>query len=346
MSREGPPRPPRKPPFGPKVPRPPSRSPAPFDDDESVPDSVTVLRPLPGDEGDETQMAPRSDDEETQMAFRSGEEASAQTAILAAPTDEEASAQTAVLDAPSLAARSSGASPLEPLEPLEERVSQHTQLVRPRPHDAARAVALDPRMVDPSASGGDSPNATLLLAGPPNAPRAMPPQPIAFAPPPAPSVAHPSQEWATGTGPHMQAPPGPHASQEWAMITGPPAQAPSSQHRSQAWSPQQQGAPPPPHSQPGHSSAPYARAPYASAPGAPSAPPASDDAPPSGRTGAGPGSFSRIFLGSVEKYRGKTGNVGSASQEAAAVLGQSAGSEEKTAKGATLRLRSPLASRR
>jgi hypothetical protein len=69
---------------------------------------------------------------------------------------------------------------------------------------------------------------------------------------------------------------------------------------------------------------------------------ARDDAPPSS-SGAGPGSFSRIFLGSVEKYREKGGNIGSASQEAAAALAQNDAPHERRARGSSLRLRSRLA---
>jgi polysaccharide biosynthesis protein PelD len=66
--------------------------------------------------------------------------------------------------------------------------------------------------------------------------------------------------------------------------------------------------------------------------------PNEDEPPPSGRRG--PTSFSRLFLGSMEKYRGKTGAIGSASQEAAAGLAE--GVEDGRTR-ATLALRSPLA---
>jgi polysaccharide biosynthesis protein PelD len=73
---------------------------------------------------------------------------------------------------------------------------------------------------------------------------------------------------------------------------------------------------------------------------------ADDEAPVSGK---GPGSFSRIFLGSLEKYRAKSGEVGTATEEAAAALAVKAAPTETGGKPAprksamTLGLRSPLA---
>jgi hypothetical protein len=298
-------KPPRNQPFRPKAPRPPSRAPAPPSDIDGDPPSekVTAIRNVPEDVG-----------EETLYAYPQNEERSIQTKVVpptaatlaSAALDNEASQHTPLV---------SNLAPPASTLPLGAR-SGSVPAVQERFEEERTAM-----MVDPSTTTGDSPNATLALGQrtpfqqPPEflrPPNVMASPPIGFAPMPQPQHAPPpmaqgNPEWVLGTGPQMQAPPRPPSG---GMPLNPPyANSPS---------------------------APPARA-------ASRAREASDDAPPSGRTGAGPGSFSRIFLGSVEKYRGKTGHVGSASQEAASALGQAAGSEEKVASGPTLKLRSPLA---
>ena len=110
---------------------------------------------------------------------------------------------------------------------------------------------------------------------------------------------------------------------------------------------------PQPFPQPHPSAAPHPHAPAAAPSSRPlpsSERPPARGATPSGAPakdstmGGGPGSFSRIFLSSLEKYQAKTGEVGTVSEEAAAVLAQKATPDTRKAKRApTLRLRSPLA---
>jgi polysaccharide biosynthesis protein PelD len=231
----------------------------------------------------------------------------------------------------------------------------------PGDDSSEHAVMVVPAELAPDARGADSPNETIML---PHRP-AMPSQPIAFAAP------HPNQgaplphqpSWELITGPpipaHMRAqsnappvwpqPPShspPHGAPQLAPSHSPPHGAP----QMAPIPPPQVPVPPPshPHSHPPAPLAPhsYPAAPHsAPAQSRPAGPQSSDGSPPSSKPGAaGPGSFSRIFLGNVEKYRGKSsGNVGSASQEAAAVLAESAAPVQQRATGSTLRLRSPLA---
>jgi polysaccharide biosynthesis protein PelD len=82
---------------------------------------------------------------------------------------------------------------------------------------------------------------------------------------------------------------------------------------------------------------------HAPQPTARSQPPEQVEEPPTSSGRRGPTSFSRLFLGNIEKYRGKTGEIGSASQEAAADLARRDSPDERRAAQSTLGLRSPLA---